>query len=499
MKIFCPESLYVPSPCGTARVRTAARSDPACGSVRFIVPVHSPETIFGRYARFKASEPFSSIASMAPPVSIGHSSNAMFDAFQISSAAAATRCGIPCPPNVGFFARPFQPSSQNRRYASLKPVGVTTQPSPASRAPSRSPTRFSGSRISVANLSASSRIAETVSEVASSSPGSAVTSASPASSCMTNCMSASGARYWLIKVSSQTSTSTRGRCVRCSFEQLCPYHFLVELPDAGLRNRVHEVDLVGHCVLRDRATTGEVGNVAANRIFARRCLLLADDERHRPLAPAIIGDADDGRLGNARETQDDVLDVERRHPFAAGLDDILDTVHDFQISVGIDDADVAGMQPAIPPKLLRALGFSEIALRKPGRAHDDFTLADTVVRHVVHLRVDDAQLHEWERPSGPAKERYAPLDIPLAHVWSQVRECQDRTGFGHAVAGDHVDPALDRGARERDRQRGAADDHFPSAEIHVLHGRACQHHLQDRRHAMRKSDAFAADQSEQDV
>ena len=39
----------------TAFVRTAARSEPACGSVRFIVPVHSPATIFGRYVCLSAS------------------------------------------------------------------------------------------------------------------------------------------------------------------------------------------------------------------------------------------------------------------------------------------------------------------------------------------------------------------------------------------------------------------------------------------------------------
>ena len=85
----------MPSSCGTAFVRIAARSEPACGSVRFIVPVHSPATIFGRYACFSASEPLSSIASIAPAVSIGQSSKAMFDAFHISSTAAATRCGMP--------------------------------------------------------------------------------------------------------------------------------------------------------------------------------------------------------------------------------------------------------------------------------------------------------------------------------------------------------------------------------------------------------------------
>ncbi|CAG4893234.1 hypothetical protein R69919_01610 [Paraburkholderia gardini] len=47
MKIFVPNTLNEPSPCGSARVRTSARSEPACGSVRFIVPVHSPEMSFG--------------------------------------------------------------------------------------------------------------------------------------------------------------------------------------------------------------------------------------------------------------------------------------------------------------------------------------------------------------------------------------------------------------------------------------------------------------------
>ncbi len=47
MKIFVPKTLKVPSPTGSARVRTRARSEPACGSVRFIVPVHSPEISFG--------------------------------------------------------------------------------------------------------------------------------------------------------------------------------------------------------------------------------------------------------------------------------------------------------------------------------------------------------------------------------------------------------------------------------------------------------------------
>ena len=57
MKIFCPVIRHVPSSAGTALVVRAPTSDPACGSVRFIVPVHSPVTIFGRYTSRWASLP----------------------------------------------------------------------------------------------------------------------------------------------------------------------------------------------------------------------------------------------------------------------------------------------------------------------------------------------------------------------------------------------------------------------------------------------------------
>ena len=42
IQIFWPEIRYVPSPWGTALVRRSPRSVPQCGSVRFMVPDHSP-------------------------------------------------------------------------------------------------------------------------------------------------------------------------------------------------------------------------------------------------------------------------------------------------------------------------------------------------------------------------------------------------------------------------------------------------------------------------
>ena len=48
MKILVPVMRQVPSSAGTARVRSAPTSEPASGSVRFMVPVHSPVTMRAR-------------------------------------------------------------------------------------------------------------------------------------------------------------------------------------------------------------------------------------------------------------------------------------------------------------------------------------------------------------------------------------------------------------------------------------------------------------------
>ena len=80
-------------------------------------------------------------------------------------------------------------------------------------------------------------------------------------------------------------------------------HLLVELAHAGLRDRVDEVDAVGHRVLRDRrrarrspATWPRIA------VLGRRAAppALHDDERDRTLAPLVVGHADDRHLGDAR-------------------------------------------------------------------------------------------------------------------------------------------------------------------------------------------------------
>src|ERR671919_2939857 len=111
MKIFWPVMRQVPSSAGTALVVRAPTSDPAWGSVRFMVPVHSPVTILGRRVSRWASEPYCSSMSMAPCVRNGHSEKAMLAAVSISWMATATSHGKPPPPNSAGNGTAAQPPS----------------------------------------------------------------------------------------------------------------------------------------------------------------------------------------------------------------------------------------------------------------------------------------------------------------------------------------------------------------------------------------------------
>ena len=77
MKILVPVILYDPSACGSARVRIRPKSVPHCGSVRFMVPPHSPDTIFGRYFSCCSGEPLATSAAIAPWDRPGYMANAM--------------------------------------------------------------------------------------------------------------------------------------------------------------------------------------------------------------------------------------------------------------------------------------------------------------------------------------------------------------------------------------------------------------------------------------
>ena len=113
IKIFSPNTFQVPSPRGSALETIAAKSEPAFGSVKFIVPVHSPEIIFGKYISLISLEAAIVNASIAPLVSIGHKEKAWLAAFHISFKPVATTIGCPKPPNSISPTTLLKPCSQN--------------------------------------------------------------------------------------------------------------------------------------------------------------------------------------------------------------------------------------------------------------------------------------------------------------------------------------------------------------------------------------------------
>src|SRR5262245_2180815 len=112
MKIFVPESLYVPSGCSTAFVFIRRKSVPQCGSVRHIVPVHSPATIIGTMRSRIHGAPVAIRAEQAALVSPGYIVNAWFDDEPISATAKVKMIGRPAPPYCSGTPSLFHPASQ---------------------------------------------------------------------------------------------------------------------------------------------------------------------------------------------------------------------------------------------------------------------------------------------------------------------------------------------------------------------------------------------------
>ena len=67
----------------------------------------------------------------------------------------------------------------------------------------------------------------------------------------------------------------------------------------------------------------------------------------RDLAEARVGHADHRHLRDARVAQQEVLDLGRVRVEPADDEHVLDAADDAQVAVGVDRAEVAGVQPAV--------------------------------------------------------------------------------------------------------------------------------------------------------
>ena len=93
----------------------------------------------------------------------------------------------------------------------------------------------------------------------------------------------------------------------------------------------------------------------------------AYDDGSSDLSPAVVGDADDGRLGHGRVLEEAVLDLDGRDVLAAADDHVLLAVDDGQVPLGVQRPAVAGVEPPTLERL-RARGPLPVARGRDGGA-----------------------------------------------------------------------------------------------------------------------------------
>ena len=77
------------------------------------------------------------------------------------------------------------------------------------------------------------------------------------------------------------------------------------------------------------------------------CARLEVDQDEGAAAPAWVGYADHGGLGDAFVADDGVFEFDGRDQFAPGGDDVVDPVHHVEVSTGGDRGHVSGAEPAV--------------------------------------------------------------------------------------------------------------------------------------------------------
>src|SRR4051812_29955766 len=153
-----------------------------------------------------------------------------------------------------------------------------------------------------------------------------------------------GAPLSTAATSPAASASPLGGCggVLLLLGELLAERLLGELAHRGLGDLLDELDALRHPPAGDAALE-EVAHLVGVEVGAR----LGHHAGQRPLAPALVGDADDRRLLDLGVGHDLVLELHRGDPLAAGLHDVLRAVHELDVALAGDRRHVAGAQPPV--------------------------------------------------------------------------------------------------------------------------------------------------------
>src|SRR5215216_349210 len=182
--------------------------------------------------------------------------------------------------------------------------------------------------------------------------------------------------------------------------------------------------------------------------------LLEHDGGADLLAHLVVGDADDGGLGDRGVLVEDLFDLARVHVVAAADDHLLLAVDDEEVAVLVDLAHVAGAEPAILVEdLVRGVVPVPVALHDIVAADGD--LADGVrALDIVAVVVDELHLDALDRGADRT-------GLALA---VGVVEGGDRRGLRQAVALEHLAAeGLLEAPHHLDRHRRAARAAEPQA------------------------------------
>jgi fatty-acyl-CoA synthase len=134
---------------------------------------------------------------------------------------------------------------------------------------------------------------------------------------------------------------------------------------------------------------------AADFAFADAAPVVAHDQQQRALVPLRVGDSDRRRFQDARAADSGILELDRADPFPAGLDHVLGSVGEPECVVGMDDRDVAGVEPVFGIDAVRVL--LEIAPDDGATARLQMPGADPVPRLDLTRIVDHAKLDSEHR------------------------------------------------------------------------------------------------------
>jgi len=127
-----------------------------------------------------------------------------------------------------------------------------------------------------------------------------------------------------------------------------------------------------------------------------RILGVRNHQRERSFAPFLVFHSDDRWFNDPRFLHDQISICSDDTHSPPVLITSLMRVGDLDIAVRSHHADVAGVEIATGPELLGGTRTVEITLRQPGRSQHN-SPTDCVVRHVLHVGIDNAQFDQRRR------------------------------------------------------------------------------------------------------